>query len=912
MAFPDAPLGARIELLTGPVWTDITGDVLLRETITIERGRRDEGAQVDAASCSMQLRNTLGKYSPRNPLSPYFGQLGRNTLVRIHVPYGPVALTNLGAGRVTCPAPATAITGDLDVRVDLTADDWTSGGGLAGRYRITGDQRSWALTVGSDDRLTLIWTTNGTLAARRVVASTAPIPVTPGRRVLRATLDVDNGSGGHVVRFFYSSSLTGPWTQIGNAVTGTGTTSVHAGTAPVEVGDVLDIEGAAFAGRYHRAQVRNGVNGPVVAGPDFTAQTPGATSFVDGQGNVWTIGAGTTLDRRNYRFVGEISAWPPRWDVSGRDVWVPIEAAGVLRRYRQGIKPLRSALYRHITGLATPYKAYWSLEDSEGATQVASGYAGGKPMAATGEVHFEQAGPPGSAGAVSLGGTGRLLGGIPYRDADWCIAFWYDLTIGFDAANDTSPAVQWRTFGSTFLTWSLRTEPGLDGRLGMSCVDGSWSSGNSAFGSVDLRGRGPVQIAIQGVQSGSNVLARVYINGTLDFTLTTPAADTVAPITFAGVNAWSTEGEDTVGTVSHMIITSAGRLADVTSHLTAAAGHAGETAVARAQRIALEEGIPLDIIDTSGTGGEQVGPQRVATALELIGEASDADGGVLYERMSPPGLTYRTRASDYSTPPAAVLDYTAGEIAPPLEPVDDDSGIRNDITVSRPAGSSARAVDETSPLSVLPPPFGIGRYDEAVDLNLFSDEQLAGVAAWRLYLGTRDQARYPMVPVNLHKRPHLIDAMLGVDVRSRLRLTNLPPWLPPGDVDVLVEGYTEVLGEFEWRIEFNCAPGSPWNVAFTDDPVFGRADTDGSQLSAGVSATATVLQVAVTAGPLWTTVPAHFPFSVTAGGEEMTVTGITGTASPQTFTVVRAVNGISKGHAAGTAVRLTHPAIAPL
>jgi hypothetical protein len=108
----------------------------------------------------------------------------------------------------------------------------------------------------------------------------------------------------------------------------------------------------------------------------------------------------------------------------------------------------------------------------------------------------------------------------------------------------------------------------------------------------------------------------------------------------------------------------------------------------------------------------------------------------------------------------------------------------------------------------------------------------------------------------------------------------------------------------------NCAPAGPWTVGVVEDPVLGRADTDGSQLASAVNASATSWSVAVTAGPLWITTatrPAEFPLSVTCGGEEVTVTAITGTSSPQTFTVTRSVNGISKPQSAGTALSLTYP-----
>ncbi len=64
--------------------------------------------------------------------------------------------------------------------------------------------------------------------------------------------------------------------------------------------------------------------------------------------------------------------------------------------------------------------------------------------------------------------------------------------------------------------------------------------------------------------------------------------------------------------------------------------------------------------------------------------------------------------------------------------------------------------------------------------------------------------------------------------------------------------------------------------------------------------------------PLWTTGAGDFPFDVSVGGERMTVTSISGAASPQAFTVARAVNGVVKAQAAGTDVRLYQPTILSL
>jgi hypothetical protein len=58
---------------------------------------------------------------------------------------------------------------------------------------------------------------------------------------------------------------------------------------------------------------------------------------------------------------------------------------------------------------------------------------------------------------------------------------------------------------------------------------------------------------------------------------------------------------------------------------------------------------------------------------------------------------------------------------------------------------------------------------------------------------------------------------------------------------------------------------------------------------------------------LWTTIASDMPFDILMGGEQMTVTNITGSSSPQTFTVTRGVNGVVRSHSAGEDLRLFSP-----
>jgi hypothetical protein len=56
---------------------------------------------------------------------------------------------------------------------------------------------------------------------------------------------------------------------------------------------------------------------------------------------------------------------------------------------------------------------------------------------------------------------------------------------------------------------------------------------------------------------------------------------------------------------------------------------------------------------------------------------------------------------------------------------------------------------------------------------------------------------------------------------------------------------------------------------------------------------------------LWTTTGT--PFDINLDGERCTVTAVSGASSPQTFTVTRSVNGVSKAHAVGATVALWTP-----
>jgi len=107
-------------------------------------------------------------------------------------------------------------------------------------------------------------------------------------------------------------------------------------------------------------------------------------------------------------------------------------------------------------------------------------------------------------------------------------------------------------------------------------------------------------------------------------------------------------------------------------------------------------------------------------------------------------------------------------------------------------------------------------------------------------------------------------------------------------------------------VTFVGEPASVQVVGIYDDSRF-RYHSDGSTISEDLTTTETDVSVATASGPLWS--HADGDFDIVIGGERMTVTAISGTTSPQTFTVTRSVNGIVKEHSSGSTVDLFQPTI---
>ncbi|MGW4239255.1 hypothetical protein ACWEJP_20950 [Streptomyces sp. NPDC004749] len=918
MGFPDEPLRLRAELLLGGAWTDITQRVYSRDPIKTTAGQGAEGTRVDPSACTLTLNNKDGAFSPRNPLSPYFGQLGRNTPLRITVA-GPESYLRLDGTPVavasTPHVPALAITGDLDVRAEVTPDDWNAGRtqNVIGRWNSANAARSWLLQL-EGGLLRLRFSPDGT--STFFIADR--LPALPARAALRATLDVNNGAGGWSASLFWAPSLDGPWQQFSTG-SSAGTTSLYAAPgvplliAPTSA--VITPNWLPMAGRVHRAEVRSGIGGTVVAAPDFRVLAPDTSAFTDGAGRAWTVTAPAAVTDREYLFSGEVSAWPPRWVPGDHDVWVPIEAAGILRRLGQGRKALSSSLARRIPSYSP--LAYWPLEEAGSTTGRAySPVPGCPPMTLTGVNWASNDSLPSSSPLPTLNSSNgaslpMMSGAVPSPPAGatgWQVRWLYKL----DQANTTLYTfMRIRTTG-TITDWYIQSRDiqtrvlGRDAD-GNTVIEHFIASGSGLFGkwqSVNVRTAqvgGTVQWAITWAD----------ING--DF----QTYDNSYTGSIGRVRGVASPPDGYAAALDGMAI---GHITVFGTTVSAAyngaiTGYAGESAINRLFRLAEEETqLPLKTVDGDATLlSEAMGPQRPQALLELLEECAEADGGILAEQKEALGLVYRDRSSLYNQLPGLVLDYAAGDLAPPLEPVDDDLNTRNDVTVTRQGGGSARVVVEDGPLSVQAPEAGgVGIYDEAITLNLATDDQAEPIAAWMAHLGTWDEARYPSIRLLLHERPALIPAVLGLRIGDLVRILRPPLWAGATEaLDLHVQQIQHTPRPRAWEVVLVCTPAGPWRVGVLEDPIVSRADTARSTLAAAVTASALSIQVSTPSGP-WTTASADMPLNIRVGGEVMTVTAISGATTTQTMTVARSVNGITKSHPAGTGVRLAVPTITAL
>ncbi len=91
-AFPYARLALDYEIYYDSAWHSISAYIRDDSGVCakITHGRADEATRPDPAKCVFLLDNQDGRFSPRNPRSPLYGKIGRNTPFRVSITWNSV------------------------------------------------------------------------------------------------------------------------------------------------------------------------------------------------------------------------------------------------------------------------------------------------------------------------------------------------------------------------------------------------------------------------------------------------------------------------------------------------------------------------------------------------------------------------------------------------------------------------------------------------------------------------------------------------------------------------------------------------------------------------------------------------------------------------------------------------------
>lgn len=643
------------------------------------------------------------------------------------------------------------------------------------------------------------------------------------------------------------------------------------------------------------------------------------------------------------RFHGEASEWLPVWpwgDVQNApdeealaEAHVQVVASGILRRLGQGRIPIRSAMFRSMSGIAPDdYRPldYWPMEDGADAAAIATGVAGGTPGTLSGTVTLAEDDTLLGSQALPLVAAGGSIAMLvrSYTDTNQFAVQIAMKRAAAPAAATTFVEIQIAGALVGFLrleinpaaspkTVSINAYSPAGTLLGGSGFELSGDSASEPseatfFGTWVLYTIGLHQFSGQvttafGYSSGDGRISAVALGVLLG------AGATGQPTlvrALGGDGAGTRFGHSTVYVDPAMDLTF---IPD--DHDLALTGYTGEQAHIRAERLAREAGLPIVII---GDESQPMGPQQPDTMINLFNACADVDMGIFGECHDQLALLYRCGSTIYNQDPMLVLDAAVNEMANPFAPTKDDQGLRNDVTVGRIDGSSYRSVRETGPKSIQAPPDGVGPYDEGpLALNLETDDQAKYNAEWRTWLGTWPGMRYPSLSPAISVVPDVADDWLAALPGDRVDAVNLPAQHPSGGVAVIVRGWTETYTKGTWEPRINASPAGPYDVGIAgddDNPGAWLQTEPTTRLEDEVVAGSTTASVIVD-GPLFSTDDADIDYSPLEiiiggpGGEVRGVSDISGASSPQTFTFTEPTE---KTWPADTSFQVYRPLVAAL
>ncbi|MEV6633873.1 hypothetical protein AB0M54_24290 [Actinoplanes sp. NPDC051470] len=855
------------------------------QAVTYSAGRRGESAvgvgAVDYSQMSLSLDNKDGRFCPDNVMGTYWPDLDLNTPIRMGVVTGYDGFDR----------PANALVG-----TSSSGQTYTVGSS----YARDGTSLTCAIaSANSASRcvMTDAQSTNFDITATAWVTATA----TGGVLFSSVTQYID--ASNYVAL------------GIDFRVDGTIDAKIHHTVAGSFSTIATVTLGVAYAVNQ-RFRIRGMRDGATVylriwkeADPEPATWTTSATEtgVVGGNLGIWTwrtsgnTNAGTQFGYDDLRiigleFTGYVTEWPTEWDMTGRNSWAAIKAAGILRRLRQ-VKTgaLESPLRRQLPAFGPV--AYWPLEDGERATTFGSAVQGQQPAKYTQVTPAADSSLPGALVSPTLNAAAGSI-------TAYCTKV--PTTNGFAVMwlmkPTPNPAVKTRigqVLSGKGPVYRFEASINIVAGSGVFYMDAYDDSGvlvtSSSFGAPEITDWSTTWHAFCLITQ-PDAAPSTYLATLLRYRLGDPIAwftqntyaSTIAPqarVVTLGGTSWDGSSYAHLGIFPNTL--------PFVSYafFNAATAFDGESMDDRADRISVQAGIPVAV--EPGTTVD-LGPQPRVRPIDIVQAGVDADFGLLYESGN--GLGIRPREARRNQPVLMNLSVAAGHIAEPPRPIRDDQRIRNKITVTRDGGSSVTSVDEDHIERV-------GEYEESVTIGVHDDRPLQDHADFRRFTGTRPGMRWSNIALDFARNPGLLPTWRSRQHAFRLTVTTGRTQVTGADPDLLADGYSATLDNRNWTVSLECSDATVWDTGVWDDPTANRSKwgPTGATLDVGINTAA--LSIAVNAaGETWKT--GAVSCSISIDGEHIPITSVAGPVSGvYTLTAsARAANGVSKSHSAGAAV----------
>lgn len=200
---------------------------------------------------------------------------------------------------------AASITGDIELQIRLSLNDWTPAAAMSVLSKADSNTtRSYYMTVNATTgTLVMSSSPDGTAGSQVSGTSSAAPTVSDGQAIwLRVTLDVNDGSGNRVYKFYTavdSDTVPTSWSQLGTTQTVAGATTIHDNASVVEIGSVIAGTAQVAAGKVYRALIYSGFSDAggtlkVDFNPDLDASDASTSFASSATGETWTVNKGAS------------------------------------------------------------------------------------------------------------------------------------------------------------------------------------------------------------------------------------------------------------------------------------------------------------------------------------------------------------------------------------------------------------------------------------------------------------------------------------------------------------------------------------------------------------------------------------------------------------------------------------------